>query len=94
MRISGTGLRPSGPRPYQGFQSVRTDDMLFLPSSWTYEARFPSEARIPGFKDIAVLVISRISTDTVCSFSPQCGLEGLVSVPRCSVGTFCYIDWP
>ena len=32
--------------------------------------------------------------DTVCSFSPQCGPKGPVSVPRCGANAFCYIDWP
>ena len=35
--------------------------MLPLPSTWTYEAGLPSEARIPKLWDIVVLVISGTS---------------------------------
>ena len=49
MRVSRTGPRPSGLGPNQGFQSIKTDDMLFLPLAWTYEVGFPSKARILGF---------------------------------------------
>ena len=62
--------RLSRPRPDQGFQSVRTDDMFPFPSAQTCEVGLPSEARIPRFWDNVVLVISGIGTDTVCSFSP------------------------
>ena len=87
------GPRPLGPRLDQGFQSVRTDDMLFLPSAWTYEAGLPSETRILGFWDNVIPVISGIGVDTVCSFSPQCGPEGPVSVPGCGASSFYYTDW-
>ena len=74
-RISRTGSWLSGPSPDQGFYPAKTNDMLFLPSPWTYEAGFPSEARIPGFWDSTVPVISGTDVDTVYSFSPQCGPE-------------------
>ena len=66
--------------------------MLFLPSAWTFKARLPSEARIPGIWDTSVQVISETGADPVCSFSPQYGPEGLVSVSRCCTGTFFYTD--
>ena len=51
MSVLGTGSRLSGPRPDQGFQSVRTANMLPLPSTWTYEAELLSKARILRFWD-------------------------------------------
>ena len=55
-------------------------DVLFLPSAWTYEKGLPSKARIPGFWDNAVLIISGIGGDIVCSFSPQCGSKEPASI--------------
>ena len=52
----------------------------------------PPKARIPRFRDNAVLVISGIGAYTVYSFTPQCGSEELVPVPGCSTGAFDYID--
>ena len=52
-----------------GTGPARADDMLLLPSSWTYEAGLPAEAWIPGFWAGAVPVIGGIGTDSVCSFS-------------------------
>ena len=49
--------------------------MFPLPSTRTFEAGFPSEARIPGFWDSAVLVKSGIGAETVCFFLPQCRPE-------------------
>ena len=43
------GPRLSRLRPSLGFYLDGVDDMLLLPSVWTYEAGLPSEARIPGF---------------------------------------------
>ena len=51
----------------------RIDEMLFLPSAWTYEARLPSEARIPELWDSVVPVISGTGADIVCSSLPQHG---------------------
>ena len=44
--------------------------MFPLLSVWTYEAGFPSEARILGFWDDIVPVISGTGADAVCSFLP------------------------
>ena len=65
-------MRPrlSGLRPEKGFQLVRIDDMFPLQSAWTYEAGLPSKARILGFWDNLVLIISGTGADTVFSFSP------------------------
>ena len=90
--ISRTGLRLSRPMQNQGFQSVRTVDMFPFPSALTCKAGLPLEARIPRFWDSAVLVISRTGADTVCSFSPQCGPKGPVSVPGFCISIFCYTD--
>ena len=49
---------------------AKADDMLLLPSAWTYEAGVPMEAWIPGFRAGAVPVISGTDADIVCSFSP------------------------
>ena len=57
--------------------------MLSLLSAWAHETRLSIGARIPELWDNIVPVISGISADTVCSFSPQCGPEGPVSVSRC-----------
>ena len=65
--------------------------MLFLPLNWTYEARLPLEARIPGFRDSAVPVINGIGKNIVCSFTPQCEPEEPASVPGCCTSAFCYI---
>ena len=88
------GPRLSGLRPDQGFQSVRIAHMFPLPSARTCETILPAEAGIPGIRDTLVLVISKTGADTVCSFSPQCGLEGPVSVLRCGTGAVCYTDRP
>ena len=56
--------------PDQGFYPARIDDMLFLPSAWTYEAGLPLEARISWYWDGAVPIISGTGADVVCSFSP------------------------
>ena len=47
MRISETGPPLSGSRSSQVFYPTRTDDMLLLPSTKTYEAGLPSEAGSP-----------------------------------------------
>ena len=88
------GSRLSRPRPDQGFQLVKTNDMFPLPSAWTYEAGLPSEARILGFWDSAIPVISGTGTDTICSFSPRCGPGEPMSVPRCCISTYYFVDGP
>ena len=65
--------RPSGPRSDQGSQSGGTDELLFLPSALTYEAVLPPKAKIPGFRDSAVPVISGTGADTVYSSTPHYG---------------------
>ena len=60
----------SGPRPSQGFSLDGADDMLPLPSAWTYEAELTSEARIPGFWDNAIPSISGTGVDIVLSSLP------------------------
>ena len=92
MRIPRTGSQLLRPRPDQGFQSVRSDDMLFLSSVWTCEMRLLVEAAIPGIRDTLVLVINGTSVDTVYPFTPQCGPEGPVSVSGCCTDAFYYID--
>ena len=71
-----------------GTELARVDDMLILPSAWTYEAGLPIEAWIPGFWADAVSVISGIGVDTVYSSTPQYGSEELVSVVECYTSTF------
>ena len=66
--------------------------MLLLPSAWENETGLSTEAGIPELWDIAVPIISGIDADTICSFSPQCGLEGPVSVSGCCTGAFYYTD--
>ena len=56
-----------------GTEPTRADDMLLLPSAWTYEAGLPTEAWIPGFWAGAILVISRTGSNIVYSFTPQYG---------------------
>ena len=48
---------------------ARANDMLLLPSAWTYEAGLPTEAWILGFWVDALPVIGGTGTDSVCSFS-------------------------
>ena len=66
--------------------------MFPLPSTRTCEARLPVEAGILGIQNTLVPVISGTGADTVCSFSPQCGPKGPVSVSGCCSGAFCYTD--
>ena len=67
------GPRLSGPRPSRGFYPARTENMLFLPLAWTYEAGLPSEAMILGFWDRIIPIINGTGGDIVCSFSPNGG---------------------
>ena len=77
---------------YQGQGRVEaSDDMLSLSLAWTHETRLFTEAGIPELWDSAVLVISGIGANTVCSSSPQ-WLEGLVLVSGCCTDAFCYTD--
>ena len=71
-----------------GTRPTRANDMLLLPSTWTYEAVFLTEAWILGFWAGVVPVISRTSVDSVCSFSLQYGSEELVSIVECYTSTF------
>ena len=73
---------------------IRTDDMFPLPSAWTCETRLPIKVGIPRIQDTTVPVISGTGVDTVCSFSPQCGPDGPISVSRCGIGTVYYTDRP
>ena len=81
MSAPGTGL-------------AKTDDMLLLPSAWTYEAGLPTEAGIQGFWVGLVPVINGTGADTVCSFSPRYGSEEPVSVAECYASTFGSRDRP
>ena len=58
-----------------GIGPAKADDMLLLPSSWTYEAGLPTEAWILGFWVGVVPVISGTGADTVYSSTPQYGSE-------------------
>ena len=64
------------------------DDMLLLPSAWTYEARLPTEVWIPGFWADAVPVISGTGADTVYSSTPQYGSKEPILVVECYTSTF------
>ena len=68
--------------------------MLPLPLAWAHETRLSTKAGIPELWDNAVLVISGTGADTVCSFSPQCGQEGPVSVLGCCTSTYYFADGP
>ena len=86
----GTTVVRAKARP--GLPVIRTADMFPLPSARTCEAGLPSYARIPGFRDNAVPIISGTGVDTVRSFSPQCGSGGLVPVLGCCTSAFFYTD--
>ena len=68
--------------------------MLSLPSAWAHETGLSIEAGIPKLWDNAALIISGTRMDTICSFSPQCGPEGPISVSGCCTGSFGYTDRP
>ena len=53
-----------------GLLAIKTDDMLLLPSALTYDVGLPSKARILGFWDGIVPIISGTCMDTICSFLP------------------------
>ena len=53
--------------------------MLPLSAAWTCEMGIPLETGILKLWDTTVSGTSGASTDTVCSFLPQDGLEGPVS---------------
>ena len=76
------GLRLSRPRPDQGFQSIRIDDMFPLLSARTCETRLPTEAGILGIRHTVVPIISEIGANIVCLSLPQHGLGETISVPR------------
>ena len=71
-----------------GTRPAWADDMLLLPSAWTYEAGLPTEVWIAGFWAGAVPVISGIGTDTVYTSIPQYGSEEPVLVVECYTSTF------
>ena len=48
----------------------------------------PLEARIPGFWDGTVPIISGTCTNVVCSFLPQCRTEGPVLDSECGTCTY------
>ena len=52
-----------------GTGPARANDMLLLPSTWTYEAGVQMEAWMPGFQAGTIPIINGIGADTVCSFS-------------------------
>ena len=54
-------------RTDQGCQLGWADGVLPLPAARTYEEGLPSETRIPGFRDSAVLVSGGTGEDTVYS---------------------------
>ena len=82
------------PTSAPGIGPTRADDMLLLPSAWTYEAGLPTEAWIPGFWAGAVPIIDGKSTDLVCSFSLWNESEEPVSVAGCYASTFGGTDGP
>ena len=65
--------------------------MFLLPIAWTPEEGLPIEARILGFWDAPVPVISGTSTDTVCSHS---GLGEQVLGSGCHTSTFGFTGLP
>ena len=71
-----------------GTGPAKADDMLLLPSAWTYEVGLPTEAWIQGFWVDAVLVIGGTGADSVCSFSLWYGSKEPVSVAGCYASTF------
>ena len=58
------------PTSAPGIGQARVDDMLLLPSLWTYEAGLPTEAWIPRFWAGAIPVISGTGADTIYSSTP------------------------
>ena len=58
------------PTSAPGTGPAKPDDMLLLPSAWTYEAGLPPEARIPRFRHSAAPDISGIGTDIIYSSTP------------------------
>ena len=52
-----------------GTGPAKADDMLLLPSAWTYEAGLATEAWILGFWAGTVPVIGGTGAYSVCSFS-------------------------
>ena len=82
------------PTSTPGTRPTRADNMLLLPSAWTYEAGVPMEAWIVGFRASVVLVISGTGADTICFFSPRYGSEEPLSVTGCYASTFGSTDKP
>ena len=60
-RISRTGSRSSGPRPGWDIESGRADDVLSLPTAWTFSTGLSTEAGIPRLWDTSVPIISETS---------------------------------
>ena len=86
---SGLGL--SGPRLGQEHEPDKADALFLLPAAWTREEGFPTEARIPGFWDAIVPIISGIDTDTVCSHHRP---RKQVSSSGCCTSTFGFTGRP
>ena len=75
-----------------GYWLDRTDDMLLLPSAWTYEARLPPKARIPKGWDTTIPIINGTCTDAFCSSLPQHRPGEPVSVPGCCTSAYYFTD--
>ena len=76
------------PMSAQGTGPAWADDMLLLPSTWTYEAGLPTEVWIPRFWAGAVPIICGTGADTVYSSTPQYGSKEPVLVVECYTSTF------
>ena len=94
MRISGMGLRPSEPRPYQGPWPAKTDDMFPFPSTCTYKAGLLAEARISKLWDTTSSIVSGTCTDAVCSSLRQHEPGEVMKVPGCCTSTYYFADGP
>ena len=57
-RFQGRGRDYQGRGRVGNSSQMGADDMLFLPSAWTYEAGLPSEAEIPELWDTTASVVS------------------------------------
>ena len=60
-------------RAWMGHLVKQADDMLFLPTAWACETRFPSETGILGFRGSVLPITSGTGSDIVYSSTPQCG---------------------
>ena len=97
-KASGSrGFQGQG-RNYQGQGHTKTpsqsESVTCFHCHQLCETGLPSEAGIPGLWDTSVLVINGTCTDAICSFLPQCGPEGPVSISGCCTSAFCYTEGP